>query len=81
MTDTGRTEADRQEALYSTDWLTPEEAGQIAGGVSSTTILAAIDAGEIKWMDARSPGSSRRRVKIRRDWLEAWMGKRVSDAA
>lgn len=75
-------EAERYEAIYSSDWLTPEEAGRVAGDISATTILAAIDGGELKAMDARSPGARRRRVKIRRDWLEEWMTSRmVGDGA
>lgn len=79
---TATSEAQRYEAIYSPDWLTPEEAGKIAGDVSADIILAAIDAGELQAMKVSRPKAKRRRMKVRRNWLESWMESRtVNDGA
>lgn len=73
------TEADRMEAIYSPDWLTPTECGELSG-VSADVIIAACDAGELTWSDKAKPGSSRRRILIRREWLEEWEESRTREA-
>ncbi|MFW6085313.1 MAG: hypothetical protein ACODAA_08875 [Gemmatimonadota bacterium] len=75
-----RTEAERQSAIYGWNWYTPAEAGEVAAGQSADKIIAAIDAGELKAMRVESPGSQRRQLKIREDWLEAWMESRIVNA-
>lgn len=86
MSDTGRvqsmTEAERMEAIYSTDWLTPEAAGKAAGDIGPGVIYAAIEAGELRARNLSKPEAKRKRWKIRRDWLDAWAEARtVNDAA
>lgn len=78
-----KSESERQEAIYSGDWLTPEQAGRAAGDIGADTILAAIHGGELRAMDVSRPSSKRSTFKIRRDWLEAWVEARTvnSEAA
>jgi len=70
-------EAERLEAIYSADWLTPKECGRIAGNVGADNIIAAIDGGELKALEVHSPDAQRRRFKVRRDWLEEWVDART----
>jgi hypothetical protein len=67
-----KTEAERMEATFGADWLTPAQCGQ-AAGMGASSILRDIDAGLLRARDVSRPGAKRRTLKVRREWLEAYM--------